>query len=176
MGLSLLRNDQWQEVKAETYRRNRGRIPNPRRGGARLRACSHGRERGNHHTRVAFPRRLDRSLHRASFTALSGCATRWRARRIRPNLLPLCEVVQIGTQPVGSPAVGDMSGPGIRTASSGFLPPPEFSAVSSVLIDLVKAGKIRTPVTKTVAFSDATSALSEMEKGELPGKIVIRGV
>lgn len=59
---------------------------------------------------------------------------------------------------------------------SGFLPPQEFSAVSSVLIDLVKAGKIRTPVTKTVAFSDAPSALSEMEKGELPGKIVIKGV
>ena len=73
-------------------------------------------ELGNHHTRVAFPRRLDRSLYRASFTALSGCATRWRARRIRPNLLPLCEVVQIGTQPVGSPAVGDISGPGIRTS------------------------------------------------------------
>ncbi|WP_035359823.1 NADPH:quinone oxidoreductase family protein [Edaphobacter aggregans] len=56
---------------------------------------------------------------------------------------------------------------------SGFLPPQEFSAVTSVLIDFVKIGKIRTPVTKVLPFSDAPSALSEMEKGELPGKIII---
>jgi NADPH:quinone reductase-like Zn-dependent oxidoreductase len=38
----------------------------------------------------------------------------------------------------------------------------------------VKAGKIRTPITKVVPFSDAPGALSEMEKGELPGKIIIK--
>src|SRR5215469_4373306 len=117
MGLSLFTDYQWEKVKAEAHCRNRATIPNPRRGAARLRACSHGRERGDHHTGVAFAWRLNRSLHRANSAAMPRCAPGWETRRIFPNLLSLREVLQIGTQPMGSSAVGDLSGLRIRTAS-----------------------------------------------------------
>jgi NADPH:quinone reductase len=57
---------------------------------------------------------------------------------------------------------------------SGFLPPEELSPVYSALISLANAGAIKTPVTKTVAFENTPSALAELEKGELPGKIIIK--
>lgn len=57
---------------------------------------------------------------------------------------------------------------------SGFLPPQEFAAVGSAVIDLAIAGKIYTPVEKVLPFKDAPSAFSEIDKGETPGKIIIK--
>jgi NADPH-dependent curcumin reductase CurA len=57
---------------------------------------------------------------------------------------------------------------------SGFLSPQEFAAVGLAVIDLVVAGKIYTPVEKVVPFKDAPVAFSEIDKGETPGKIIIK--
>jgi NADPH-dependent curcumin reductase CurA len=42
------------------------------------------------------------------------------------------------------------------------------------VIDLVEAGKIYTPVGKVVPFKDAPVAFSEIDKGETPGKIIVK--
>ncbi len=105
---------------------NRSAAERSSRASAPLREC------GNQQPRKPHDAWSDRPLHRPGASSVSCDPGWWRAGQRLPDLLSLCDVLQAGARQVGAPAMGDVSGAGIREArssSGGRRMAPLFGAV-----------------------------------------------